>query len=267
MINRLIVFVLSISVVCGFSSIAISQETEEKKTGITEIYLERLGCHGKCPVDKIILRSDGTGSYIGAKYVERIGQYRSVFSKKDFYRLAEYLQAQNFSALKEEYNPQFEDAYTRAITVVQRGVIKTVTIKGDDDVPLQLWNIEMLILGVSADSDWKKDDSGIRGEAIAGPTLTFIPPGPLNNSPVPGATIIVKRAADGREVTRQRADQSGRFQIPLPADTYLIVPLPRDISQQLPRGKPQRVIVKDNVLTDIVLEYDTGAKYKPKEEK
>ena len=69
--------------------------------------------------------------------------------------------------------------------------------------------------------------------------------------------VIVKRASDKREITRQRADADGRFLIPLlSAGTYLLVPVPSEKSRPYLRGKPQTVTVKTNVTTPVVLEFD-----------
>ena len=42
---------------------------------ITEIRLERTPCFGSCPVDEVILRPDGSATYIGKRFVKRIGRY------------------------------------------------------------------------------------------------------------------------------------------------------------------------------------------------
>ena len=42
---------------------------------LTEISLERTPCFGSCPVDKVVLRPDGTATYIGRRFVERVVNY------------------------------------------------------------------------------------------------------------------------------------------------------------------------------------------------
>ena len=100
------------------------------QTGISEVHLERGGCHGSCPVDRVILRRDGTASYIGKMYVDRIGQYKGVFNPKDFYRLSAFVQGQGFFALEDQYNPRIEDANERTTTVIRRNAMTTVHAKG-----------------------------------------------------------------------------------------------------------------------------------------
>ena len=264
MIKLVFALALCLFAVGGSAPCASAQQVVTKQTGISEIHFERTGCYGKCPVDKVILRSDGTASYIGKMYVEKIGQYKGTFNRKDFYRLAQFLQTQRFFDLKAHYNPQIKDAFGGITTVIRRGEIKEVAVEGDDK-PIPLWNIEKAILGVAAEVTWKKDETGIRGQTQSGPTFTSIPPGPLNNSPLPNATIVVKRASDKREITRQRADGSGRFQIPLPVGNYLLVPLPNDTSRPFPKGAPLLVAVKSNVSTNVILQFDTGVRYQPKQ--
>ena len=53
---------------------------------ITEIRLERTPCFGGCPVDEVILRPDGTATYVGKRFVDRIGRYRGTFKRERFDR-------------------------------------------------------------------------------------------------------------------------------------------------------------------------------------
>ncbi len=46
---------------------------------ITELTLERGPCLGTCPIYRITLRSDGTGTYVGWNHAERIGVYSGSF--------------------------------------------------------------------------------------------------------------------------------------------------------------------------------------------
>ena len=76
---------------------------------ITEIRLERTPCFGTCPVDEVVLRPDGTATYIGHQYVKRVGQYRGTFPREDFDRLAELLETKGFFNLKDRYSMRITD--------------------------------------------------------------------------------------------------------------------------------------------------------------
>src|SRR5437868_598498 len=54
---------------------ALPVASEPAKEPITEISFERTPCFGTCPVDKLVLRADGTATYTGTRYVERMGEY------------------------------------------------------------------------------------------------------------------------------------------------------------------------------------------------
>jgi hypothetical protein len=114
------------------------------------------------------------------------------------------------------------------------------------------WNI---VLGGSPGT---VGPSAIRGQALAGPIFPVERPGVPNTRPLAGAIITLQPAGGGPEITRVRADQDGRFQIPIAPGSYLIVPLPPDPAAFLPRGVPQTVTVRAGGFTDVVVQYDTG---------
>jgi hypothetical protein len=100
--------------------------------------------------------------------------------------------------------------------------------------------------------------SGIRGIAVAGPVFPVERPGEPNNRPLPFAILTVQPRGGGNEIARQRADEAGRFEIALAPGTYRLVPLPPDPEAQLPRGRPQTVVVRPGRFTEVTAEYDTG---------
>ena len=83
-------------------------------------------------------------------------------------------------------------------------------------------------------------------------------PGQTNTQPLPAAIITVQPAGGGPELARQQADAMGQFQIALDPGTYLIVPLPPQPGQPLPRGMPQEVTIGPDQVVDVTVNYDTG---------
>src|SRR5262249_51931069 len=71
--------------------------------GITEITLERTPCFGTCPVDRVTLRADGSASYTGTRYVDRLGEYKGTIGREEFDRLAAFLVSQKFFTLSDRY--------------------------------------------------------------------------------------------------------------------------------------------------------------------
>jgi hypothetical protein len=123
---------------------------------ITEISLERTPCYGSCPVDQVILRSDGTAAYIGTRFVQKAGRYSGTFHRGDFFRLAKLLESQGFFDLQERYAIEATDLPSIITSATRGGAAKKVVNYGDAG-PVILWGVERAIRGVAADIEWKKE--------------------------------------------------------------------------------------------------------------
>lgn len=234
---------------------------------IAEISLERAPCFGGCPVDKVVLRSDGTASYTGIRFVERMGQFTGVLPREQFQKLARLVEGQKYFSLRDRYAVSATDLPSMVVAVSRGGRRKTVVDYGNAG-PLPLWTVQTAILGVAAGIRWQKDAesgeagnggaSGIRGVAVQGPISPVQRPGQKSTRPLPDAVITVQPAGGGKEVARATADPEGRFKIPLPPGEYRIVPLPPTPGAALPRGEPRNVTVRANRFEEIEIRYDTG---------
>lgn len=102
-------------------------------------------------------------------------------------------------------------------------------------------------------------DSGITGIVLAGPTCPVQGPGigPACDDLPLSATIVVRAAGSGLEVTRFQSDAEGLFRVPLYPGTYQLDPQPVSPSG-LPRGTPQTVEVVAAQFTNVTIQYDTG---------
>jgi hypothetical protein len=120
------------------------------------------------------------------------------------------------------------------------------------------WSIVLAGGGGTGGGGGTTAKSGIRGLAEAGPIKPVQRPGEKNTAPLPGAIITIQPSGGGAEITRQKADQNGRFEIPLSPGTYRLVPLPPQPGAVYPRGTPQTVTVKTGKFTEVTVEYDTG---------
>src|SRR5690242_20304163 len=67
---------------------------------VTEVRLQRTACFGTCPVDEVVLRTDGTASYCGERFVDRVGRYRGSVPPEQLAQLARQLQEARFFRLK-----------------------------------------------------------------------------------------------------------------------------------------------------------------------
>lgn len=70
---------------------------------VSEISLERTMCFGTCPVYKVTLRKDGSATYNGEWFVDKIGLYAGIISEHSFHRISELVDLINFSNLKDGY--------------------------------------------------------------------------------------------------------------------------------------------------------------------
>lgn len=123
---------------------------------IVEVRLERTACYGSCPVDEIILRSDGTATYIGKEHVTRLGSFQGRVDQKDFARLAELLDQQGYFALKEQYTTGISCGPS-VITRVLRGRKHWIVMNYGDGGPARLWGMERAILYIADGIKWEKD--------------------------------------------------------------------------------------------------------------
>ena len=114
---------------------------------ITEITHERTYCFGTCPVDVVILRSDGTAEYTGEKFVKLLGKHEGKVTKADFDKLAKLVTEKKFFDLKDAYTAQVTDLPTY-ITSVKRGKVTKKVSNYADAAPKGLGEIEEEIVKV-----------------------------------------------------------------------------------------------------------------------
>lgn len=130
--------------------------------GISEITLERVRCYGGCPVYKVILRRDGSASYIGRENVPRIGKYKSQTYPyqplgAEFIRLAKLVASQGYLKMNDHYTILVKDAETVITSIVHNGERKTIVNYGNE-APIELYGIERAIDGIAAQIKWEEDN-------------------------------------------------------------------------------------------------------------
>lgn len=129
--------------------------------GISEITLERERCYGGCPVYKVILRRDGSATYIGKENVSRIGEYKSQVSPyqplgAEFIRLAKLIASQAYLKMNDRYTVPTSDADTVITSIVHDGKRKTI-VNYANQAPIELYGIERAIDGVAAQIKWEQE--------------------------------------------------------------------------------------------------------------
>jgi hypothetical protein len=131
-----------------------------REAGITEIAIERAGCYGTCPIYTAKISRDGTVSYAGDLYVDRLGSFRAQASPSRFDDLAEFavkIGYRDFSPVYDSGVTDDETVYTR-VTYADKKV-KIVSNYANCG-PVTLWALEQLIDKIVTEAtDWKKVDS------------------------------------------------------------------------------------------------------------
>ena len=113
-----------------------------------------------------------------------------------------------------------------------------------------------LIITAGAQAAKHKVDSGIRGEATAGPTCPVerYPPDPQCRDRPYQATVRVRRKRTGEAVKDFTARKDGAFTVRLRPGAYRLEPA----NTGFPRGTPRDVTVHAHKFDHVHLEYDTG---------
>lgn len=204
--------------------------------GITEILLERTWCYGSCPVDRLLLRADGTAEYTGLENTPRTGRFTGKFWTGDFDQLAQWLVTEDFFALNARYGSPNVDTPDSLIRVVRGGESKSV-INHSINHSLQVWGMENVIRAVAADIAWQPALSGVRGEARPNAWISIYPE---KQGYAPSGM---------KERFAVRADAAGRFELALPAGTY-------GIAEGMRGTDTRSLAVESNRFTEVTLPYE-----------
>jgi Domain of unknown function (DUF6438) len=127
---------------------------KEYDAEITSISLERGACFGTCPIYKVTLRSDGTATWEGERFVDRIGEYQAQIDVNDYGRLADFVERAGFLEWNDEYVVEnIADLPNYYLTVVADGTTKTVHQYGKDEPP-DFWVIASLVDLLADRAEW-----------------------------------------------------------------------------------------------------------------
>jgi Domain of unknown function (DUF6438) len=121
---------------------------ESYQAEISSVTLRRGACFGTCPVYQVRLDSDGTVSWEGERFVERLGRYGGQIDAADFSRLASFIRRANFFEWEPEYAGNVTDLPDYNLTVTAGSQVKTVRQNGVDEPP-DFWVIAALVDGLA----------------------------------------------------------------------------------------------------------------------
>jgi hypothetical protein len=221
-----------------------AQDTPSSSTSgaITEIVLDRPACHGSCPVDTLVLRSNGKAEYTGRKNTRLIGDFAGPIPPGDFDRLAHWLVTEGFFQMERKLDAVVTSDSDVVIRVTRDGKSKSIVSQSSLQ-SLQMWGMANLIRSVAADIQWQPAHSGIRGQ------LLMKQPGKEWMSQ-PDETIWVTPAGT-QDMRWFQADGQGRFEINLAPGTYTV-------TWRL--SGPSTVVVEPDQFTEANLQLDVAAR-------
>jgi hypothetical protein len=112
---------------------------------ITSVTLQRGPCFGMCPVYEVTLAADGTATWSGERFVDRVGSYQGQVDLNDYGRLVRFIQRAGFSGWDAEYvAADVTDLPNYYLTAEAGGRAKTVRQYGMDQPP-DFWVIAALV--------------------------------------------------------------------------------------------------------------------------
>jgi hypothetical protein len=124
---------------------------------VTEISLQRTPCFGSCPVDKVVLHSNGSAEYTGTRFVELLGTYTGRISAEDFKRLAKMLEDKQFFEMNDDYRKPITDQATLITRATRGGKAKEVKDYGSA-APKAMQEIEKAIVEAMGKIAWKPSE-------------------------------------------------------------------------------------------------------------
>ena len=120
---------------------------------VTSITLRRGACFGTCPIYEVTLNADGTASWDGERFVDRVGQYKGEVDPNDYRRLGGFVQRAGFFGWDPEYVADVTDLPDYVLTVAAGGQTKSVRQNGVDEPP-DFWVIAALVDHLAEAIDW-----------------------------------------------------------------------------------------------------------------
>ena len=135
------------------------RQTAYSAHGITEIGIQRTGCHGTCPSYSFTIKNDGTYRYRGFAYVERKGEFSGTIRVWHFDNLAQFIKESGYMELGETYSPAaaITDQPTTYTPVVMNGKRKTIKDYAESG-PTSLWAIQQLIDDLMDKAKWDSSE-------------------------------------------------------------------------------------------------------------
>lgn len=120
---------------------------------ITSVSLRRGPCFGSCPVYDVTLRTDGTATWNGERFIDRLGLHQGEVGLDEYDKLTRFIARAGFFDWAPEYVTNVTDLPNYFLTVEADGQAKTVRQYGIDE-PADFWVIATLVDRLAESVDW-----------------------------------------------------------------------------------------------------------------
>jgi hypothetical protein len=123
------------------------------ESGGASIALRRGMCFGPCPAYEVTLHTDGTATWSGEVFVDKIGVQQGTLPPAEVNRLLALFQRFGFFDWADTYDSGLTDVQELKLTVTRGAHTKMVRQRGVDE-PADFWLLTTLVDGVAARVDW-----------------------------------------------------------------------------------------------------------------
>jgi hypothetical protein len=211
---------LGLGLVFPFAAGVAQQPKPANPEAITQISVQRTWCYGVCPIDELVLNSDGSATYSGFRNTPRSGFFKGTLPSDQFSKLAAWLEDQNFFELKSEIGHGNTDSADFIVSVTRGYRSYSVIFRIGESQKLTE-KMKKMLLGAGETISWKRDEvaspNGIKGTLrrplTAEETQIFRNrKPPITETSMQFALVTLDPLDhDGPPITT-RSDQEGRFQ-------------------------------------------------------
>lgn len=132
----------------------VPPQRERPVPDIGRVGLERTGCYGQCPIYTVVILADGTFTYTGERYVERLGEQRGTVPRWLLDQVLRYVAAIDYLELDDTYTDGSLDTPT-SYTLVEWGGTTKVVLNHANSAPATVWALERLIDDLLELADWE----------------------------------------------------------------------------------------------------------------
>ncbi len=143
-----------LALVLTLGACASTKPEPKLEANFPAITLDRSGCFGACPAYTLVLRGDGSASYIGKSNVEKVGAYRAKVDEQSLRFLMAAFERIRFYELNDVYDAMVTDIPTYTVKYTLHDSTKTVTDRFNP--PPGLRDLERSIDSVADGLKWYK---------------------------------------------------------------------------------------------------------------